>query len=247
MLTIFTPLIEWIPGADHSNTFRPQDKQAMSSLAAGRTAKAIRLYKRTLADCEQTLGADHPYTFRSRNNLAMGYRAAGRTAKAIPLLERTLADCERVLRAVHPDTLTSRHNLAMSYWAAGRPVEAILLLERTLADCERVLGADHPKTKAARKDLATLTGEPQSLDCAVRRAHAVSCNLRQWGSRRGGRPRRGAMRPSATFMVVPSRGKLSVPLAPVLAPGGDHRACCVINVVGRARLARDGVPGLAGG
>ncbi len=75
----------------------------MSCLAAGRTAKAIRLYKRTLADCEQTLGPNHPYTFRSRNNLAMGYRAAGRTAEAIPLLERTLADCERVLRAVHPD------------------------------------------------------------------------------------------------------------------------------------------------
>ena len=165
MLTIFTPLIEWIPGADHSNTFRPQDKQAMSCLAAGRTAKAIRLYKRTLADCEQTLGADHPYTFRSRNNLAMGYRAAGRTAEAIPLLERTLADCERVLRAVHPDTLTSRDNLAMSYRAAGRTAEAILLLERTLADCERMLGADHPKTKAARKDLASLTGEPHSLDC----------------------------------------------------------------------------------
>jgi hypothetical protein len=28
----------------------PQDKLAMSCLAAGRTAKAIRLFKRTLAD-----------------------------------------------------------------------------------------------------------------------------------------------------------------------------------------------------
>ena len=112
MLTILTPLIEWIPGADHPDTFRPQDKQAMSCLAAGRTAKAIRLYKRTLADCEQTLGTDHPYTFRSRNNLAMGYRAAGRTAEAIPLLERTLADCERILGADHPDTRAAREDLA---------------------------------------------------------------------------------------------------------------------------------------
>ena len=95
MITIWAPLFEWVPGADHPNTIRPQDKLAMSCLAAGRTAKAIRLFKRTLAECERTLGADHPYTFRSRNNLAMSYRAAGRTAEAIPLLERTLADCER--------------------------------------------------------------------------------------------------------------------------------------------------------
>ena len=84
----------------------------MSCLAAGRTAKAIRLFKRTLTDCERTLGADHPYTFRSRNNLAMSYRAAGRTAEAIPLLERTLADCERVLGADHPKTKAARKDLA---------------------------------------------------------------------------------------------------------------------------------------
>ena len=112
MLTIFSPLIEWIPGADHPDTFRPQDKQAMSCLAAGRTAKAIRLYKKTLADCEQTLGTNHPYTFRSRNNLAMGYRAAGRTAEAIALLERTLADYERMLGADHPKTKAARKDLA---------------------------------------------------------------------------------------------------------------------------------------
>ncbi|HEX4398942.1 MAG TPA: tetratricopeptide repeat protein [Trebonia sp.] len=84
----------------------------MSCLAAGRTAKAIRLYKKTLADCEQTLGTNHPYTFRSRNNLAMGYRAAGRTAEAIPLLERTLADYERMLGADHPKTKAARKDLA---------------------------------------------------------------------------------------------------------------------------------------
>jgi len=112
LLTIFSPLIEWIPGADHPDTFRPQDKQAMSCLAAGRTGKAIRMYKRTLVDCEQTLGADHPYTFRSRNNLAMAYRAAGRTAEAIALLERTLADYERMLGADHPKTKAARKDLA---------------------------------------------------------------------------------------------------------------------------------------
>jgi Flp pilus assembly protein TadD len=104
-------------GADHQDTLRPytfrsRNNLAMSHLAAGRTAKAIRLYERTLADCERALGADHPYTLRSRNNLAMSYRAAGRTAEAIPLLERTLTDCERVLRANHPDTKAVRENLA---------------------------------------------------------------------------------------------------------------------------------------
>ena len=112
MITIWAPLFEWVPGADHPNTLRPQDKLAMSCLAAGRTAKAIRLFKRTLADCERTLGTDHPYTFRSRNNLPMSYRAAGRTAEAIPLLERTLADCERVLGADHPNTKAARKDLA---------------------------------------------------------------------------------------------------------------------------------------
>jgi len=72
----------------------------------------IRLYERTLADCERALGADHPYTLRARNNLAMSYWAAGRTAEAIPLLERTLTDWEQVLRADHPDTKAVRENLA---------------------------------------------------------------------------------------------------------------------------------------
>jgi tetratricopeptide (TPR) repeat protein len=116
--TIFFPLFEWVLGEDYQDTLRARDNLgsrnslAMSHLAAGRTAKAIRLYERTLADCERVLGADHKDTLRSRNNLAMSYQAAGRTAEAIPLLERTLADCERVLGADHPDTKAVRENLA---------------------------------------------------------------------------------------------------------------------------------------
>ena len=81
-------MFEWMPGDDHPNTFTPQDNLAMSYRAAGRTAEAIPLLERTLADCERVRGTDHPSTLRSRNNLAMAYRAAGRTAEAIPLLER---------------------------------------------------------------------------------------------------------------------------------------------------------------
>ncbi len=149
LITIFAPLFEWVPGADHPDT------------KAARMAEAIPLYRGALADCERVRGIDHPSTLRWRNNLAMAYRAAGRTAEAIPLLERTLADCERVRGTDHPYTLTTRNNLAMAYRAAGRTAEAIPLLERTLADCERVRGADHPDTKAAREGLAALTSKPK--------------------------------------------------------------------------------------
>jgi tetratricopeptide (TPR) repeat protein len=117
MITAFFPMLEWADD-DRQDTLRWRSKLrsrnslAMSHLAAGRTAKAIRLYERTLADSEQVLGADDQNTLRSRNNLAMSYRAAGRTAEAIPLLERALADCERVLGARHPDTKVARENLA---------------------------------------------------------------------------------------------------------------------------------------
>ena len=70
MITIWAPLFEWVPGADHPNTLRPQDKLAMSCLAAGRTAKAIPLLERALADCERVLGADHPTTKAARKDLA---------------------------------------------------------------------------------------------------------------------------------------------------------------------------------
>jgi hypothetical protein len=42
----------------------------MSYRAAGRTAEAIPLLERTLADCERVLGADHPKTKAARKDLA---------------------------------------------------------------------------------------------------------------------------------------------------------------------------------
>ena len=72
MITILAPLFEWVQGADHPNpdTLRSRNNRAMSYLAAGRPAKAILLYRRTLADCERVLGADHPDTRAARENLA---------------------------------------------------------------------------------------------------------------------------------------------------------------------------------
>jgi Tetratricopeptide repeat len=121
LITILAaPLFEWERDDDFSETVKSRNKAAKRHLAAGRTAKAIPLYERTLAECERVLGADHPGTIRSRNNLAMSYQAARRTAEATRLLMRTLADCERVLGAGHPDTRAVRENLA----AAGGGIKA---------------------------------------------------------------------------------------------------------------------------
>jgi len=122
-LTTILPigLFEWGLRVDRQDILKWRNKRAMSYLAEGRPARAIPLYKRTLADCERLAGPGHSSTLRAQNNLAMCYRAAGRTPEAISLLERTVADCQRALGANHPDTLTSRDNLAMCYRAAGTP------------------------------------------------------------------------------------------------------------------------------
>jgi len=72
LITIVAPLFEWVQGADHPNpdTLRSRNNRAMSYLAAGRPAKAIPLYRRTLADCERVLGVDHPDTRAAREDLA---------------------------------------------------------------------------------------------------------------------------------------------------------------------------------
>jgi hypothetical protein len=106
------PLIEWAQGNDDPNTLRSRNKHAMRYVAAGQPAKAVPLYKQTLADCRRMFGTSDPSTLRARNNLAMCYLAAGQTAEAIPLLKRTLADSKRVLGANHPDTKAVRANLA---------------------------------------------------------------------------------------------------------------------------------------
>lgn len=70
MITILTLMVEWMRGDDHPTTLKPRDNPAMSHLTAGRTAEAIRLYERTLADSERVLGADHPNTKAAREGLA---------------------------------------------------------------------------------------------------------------------------------------------------------------------------------
>ena len=58
MITILAPLFEWVQGADHPNpdTLRSRNNLAMGYRAAGRTAEAIPLLERTLADCERGTG-----------------------------------------------------------------------------------------------------------------------------------------------------------------------------------------------
>lgn len=54
---------------DPWDNVRSRNHLAMTYLAAGRPAKAIPLYKRTLADCERMLGANHPDTKVVRQDL----------------------------------------------------------------------------------------------------------------------------------------------------------------------------------
>ena len=57
---------------------------ALAYREAGRSAEAIPLHERTLADRERLLGPDHPDTLQSRNNLANAYQDACRAAGASP-------------------------------------------------------------------------------------------------------------------------------------------------------------------
>ncbi len=147
-------LAERLLGPEHPDTLTARGNLAGSHWLAGRTADAIELQERVLADRERLLGPENRDTVALRGNLAVSYWSAGRTGDAIELLERVLADSERLLGPEHPDTLALRANLAASCWSAGRTGDAIELLERVLADSERLLGPEHPDTLATRGDLA---------------------------------------------------------------------------------------------
>ncbi len=158
---------ERVMGTDHPETLAARNELAQAYLGAGRTAKAIILFKQTLADRERVLGTDHPETLRMRSILGAAYRKVGRPDKAITLLELTVADRKRVLGADDRETLASRNNLGVAYRVGGRTAEAITLLELTVADRERVLGTDHPDTLATRKHLALAYQDAGRTDEAI--------------------------------------------------------------------------------
>jgi len=56
--------------ADHPDTLISRNNLAFAYEMAGRTAEAITLYERTLADSERVLGLHHPTTNLVRENLA---------------------------------------------------------------------------------------------------------------------------------------------------------------------------------
>jgi len=118
---------ERILGDEHPSTLTARSNLAGSYWSAGRTADAIELQERVLADRVRILGDEHPDTLTARANLAGSYGSAGRIADAIGLQEQVLADSLRILGDEHPDTLTARANLAHSYWSAGRTRDAIEL------------------------------------------------------------------------------------------------------------------------
>ncbi|WP_017238212.1 tetratricopeptide repeat protein [Streptomyces sp. SS] len=143
-----------ILGETHPHTITSRANLAASYWQAERTAEAIVLDERVLADRVRVLGTDHPDTITARGNLAASYRQAERTDEAIALEEEVLADFEQLLGTDHPHTLNARANLAASYWSVRRTDEAISIEEKVLADRERVVGTDHPDTLNARANLA---------------------------------------------------------------------------------------------
>ncbi len=58
-------------GPDHPSTLSTRNNLAAAYMADGRTAEAIALLERALADGERILGADHPDTLSTRNDLAL--------------------------------------------------------------------------------------------------------------------------------------------------------------------------------
>jgi tetratricopeptide (TPR) repeat protein len=85
----------------------------------GDYAKAVPLFKRSLAIREKALGPDHPDVAMSLNNLAGLYQTQGDYAKAVPLYRRALAITEKALGPDHLDVATNLNNLAGLYKTQG--------------------------------------------------------------------------------------------------------------------------------
>ncbi|MFE5714100.1 tetratricopeptide repeat protein [Streptomyces sp. NPDC056501] len=147
---------ERILGADDRHTLSALANLAIAHWRAGRSAEAIGLEERVLAERERVLGPEHPDALLSRGFLATSYRQAGRFDEATELMEQVLADNERLLGPDDHGTLSARANLAVHYFGAGRIDEAVAFGERALTDTERIHGADHPRTLTARHNLATI-------------------------------------------------------------------------------------------
>jgi hypothetical protein len=59
-----------VPGTDHPRTLESRNNLAAAYRATGRTAEAITLFEKTLADRERLLGTGHPDTKAVRDTLA---------------------------------------------------------------------------------------------------------------------------------------------------------------------------------
>ena len=66
-------------GSDHPDTLTTWGNLAVAYRKAGRTAEAIALYQRNLADRERVLGSDHRDTLRTRSHLDHARQKAGCT------------------------------------------------------------------------------------------------------------------------------------------------------------------------
>jgi serine/threonine protein kinase/tetratricopeptide (TPR) repeat protein len=141
-------------GPDHVNTIRSMNNLAMSYLALGRPADALRLNREALAHARAKLGPDDPDTLSSLFGAANGYHALGRDAEALPLFEEGLARQIATAGADNIDALWGVVDVANCYFGLGRYGDAIKLLEDALPREKAVLGPQNPSTLTTMHTLA---------------------------------------------------------------------------------------------
>jgi tetratricopeptide (TPR) repeat protein len=144
--------------------------------AKARYSEAEPLYRRALANVEQSLGTDHPHLATTLNNLALLLKDTNRLGEAEPLYRRALAIREASLGPDHPDVAQSLSNLALLLQDTKRPAEAEPLYRRTLAIDEASYGPDHAEVATDLNNLAGLLNQmdrPAEAEPLYRRALAI--------------------------------------------------------------------------
>ncbi len=122
-----------------------QNNAANAMLAAGRSAEALALMERVVADYTQSKGQGHPRTLRARHNLANTLHDLGRIDEAEALARDVLALAEASLGPDHPTAVGARRGLAntlISRHSEASLNEALELVAASLASYERRGEAD---------------------------------------------------------------------------------------------------------
>jgi tetratricopeptide (TPR) repeat protein len=158
---------------DGSALFRLRRNLATVLRAAGRTAEAVALLERILAEQAQDTTVTADDLRAARIALAEDYRMQtgparerGR-ARGEQLWLGLLRDQERRAGPDDPESLRLRNKLAVFHASTRQNRKALPLYLRNLADRERVLGPEHRETLLSRSNLAICHQSLGELDAAA--------------------------------------------------------------------------------